>query len=72
MLAIPPALLNTMKVRVGAKVDIELEKGCLIIKPHTRPNYSLEELLDQCDETAGALPEDQAWVDSKPVGKELI
>lgn len=72
MLALPPALLNTMKVGAGANVDIEVEEGCLVIKPHTRPSYSLQELLDQCDETAGASPEDQAWVDSKPVGKELI
>lgn len=72
MLALPPALLNTMKVGAGASVDIEVEEGCLVIKPHSRPSYSLQELLDQCDETAGASPEDQAWVDSKPVGKELI
>lgn len=72
MLALPPALLNTMKVGVGASVDIEVEEGCLVIKPHTRPSYSLQELLDQCDETAGASPEDQAWLDSRPVGKELV
>ena len=72
MLALPPALLNAMKVGVGASVDIEVEEGCLIIKPNARPNYSLQELLDQCDETAGISPEDQAWVVSGPVGKELI
>ncbi len=72
MLALPPALLNTMKVGAGASVDIEVEEGCLVIKPHTRPSYSLQELLAQCDETVGNFPEDQAWVDSGPVGKELV
>ena len=72
MLALPPALLNTIKVGAGASVDIEVEKGCLIIKPMTGPSYSLQELLDQCDETAGASPEDRAWTDSGPVGKEII
>ncbi len=72
MLALPPAFLKLMKVGAGASVDIEVEEGCLIIKPHTRPSYSLQELLDQCDETAGASPEDQAWIDSGPVGNELI
>ena len=72
MLALPPALLNSMKVGAGASVDIEMDKGCLIVKPHTHPSYSLQELLDQCDETAGASPEEQAWVESGPIGKELV
>ena len=72
MLALPPAFLNLLKVGAGASVAIEVDKGCLIIKPHARPSYSLQELLDQCDEAAGASPEDQAWVDSGPVGKELV
>ena len=72
MLSLPPALLNAMKVGAGASVDIEVEEGCLIIRPHTRPSYSLQELLDQCDETTGASPEDQAWIESGPAGKELV
>jgi len=72
MLALPPALLNTMKLGAGASVEIEVDEGCLIIKPHTRPSYSLQELLEQCDETIGTSPEDKAWIDSEPVGKELI
>lgn len=72
MLSLPPALLNAMKVGAGASVEIEVEEGCLIIRPHTRPSYSLQELLDQCDETSEASLEDQAWVESGPVGKELV
>ena len=72
MLSLAPALLNAMKVGVGASVDIEVEEGCLIIRPHTHPSYSLQELLDQCDETPGASLEDQAWAESGPVGNELI
>jgi len=72
MLALPPALLNTMKIGVGTSVAIEFEKDRLIIKPHKRPSYSLKELLEQCDGIPGTSPEDQAWIDSGPVGKELV
>ena len=49
-----------MKLGAGASVEIEVDEGCLIIKPHTRPSYSLQELLEQCDETIGTSPEDKA------------
>ncbi len=38
----------------------------------TRPSYSLEELLAQCDGTAPPDEEDRAWLDSGPVGNELL
>ncbi len=37
-----------------------------------RTRYSLEELLAQCDETADFSAEDQIWIDSLPVGRELF
>ena len=72
MLAVPPALLDLLKLGVGTKVDIDVKNGRLIIEPRTRPSYSLEELLAQCDETATAPAEDHAWIDAKPVGNELL
>ena len=72
MLAVPPALLNLLQLGVGARVDIRIEDGGLVVTPRTRPRYSLEELLAQCDETAPAAAEDRAWLDAKPVGNELL
>ena len=37
MLAVPPALLDILKLGIGAKVDIAVEKGRLIIVPKARP-----------------------------------
>ena len=71
MLAVPPALLDLLKLGVGAKVDIDVENGRLIVEPKARPSYSLDELLAQCDETAPSA-EDHAWIDAKPVGNELL
>ena len=72
MLAVPPALLDVLELRAGARVNLGIEEGRLIVAPRTRPSYTLEELLAQCDETAPADDEDRAWLDAKPVGKELL
>lgn len=44
----------------------------LVTQPKARPRYSLEELLAQCDENETPGSEDRAWIDSKPVGGELL
>ncbi len=72
MLAVPPALLDLLKLGVGAKVDIGVENGRLIVEQKVRPTYTLEELLAQCDENDTPSDEDRAWADANPVGKELL
>ena len=72
MLAVPPALLDLLKPGAGAKVDIGIEDGRLIVAPRTRPSYSLDELLAQCDENAAVDDGDRAWLEAKPVGNELL
>lgn len=72
MLVIPPALLDVLRLRAGASVDIEIEKDRLIVAPMKRPSYALDELLAQCDGTAPADHGDRAWLEAKPVGNELL
>ena len=72
MLAVPRALLDLLNLGVGAKVDIGVENGRLVIEPKARPRYSLDELLAQCDENEVPSSENRAWIDAKPVGKELL
>ena len=72
MLAVPPALLDLLSLGVGAKVNIGVENGRLIVEPRKRPTYSLNELLAQCEETDAPSTEDRAWLDAKPVGNELL
>ena len=72
MLAVPPALLDLLNLRAGARVDIGIEDGRLVVAPRTGPSYSLDELLAQCDETAGPNDGDRAWLDAGPVGRELL
>ena len=72
MLAVPPALLDLLNLGVGAKVDIGVENGRLVVQPQVRPIYTLDELLAQCDQNDTPSDEDRAWIDATPVGKELL
>ena len=80
MLAVPPALLNVLQLEPGAKVGIAVESGRLVVQPRKRPRYTLQELLAQCNPTARRSKQssrrpskqDREWLNSKPVGRELI
>ena len=43
MLAVPPALLELLRPRPGAKVGLAVESGRLIVDPRTPPRYTLKE-----------------------------
>lgn len=72
MLAVPPALLDVLQLSAGAKVGLAVDNGRLVVEPKARPRYTLDELLAQCDPAAEAAPEDSEWLDSGPVGDELL
>ena len=77
MLAVPPALLELLRLQPGAKVGIAVESGRLVVKPQPRRRYTLDELLARCDpkkprSRGRAKKADQEWLNTKPVGGELI
>jgi antitoxin ChpS len=72
MLVVPPALLDILHLRPGAKVGLAVKSGRLVVEPQQRPRYTLDELLAQCDPKAPRNKEERAWLDDKPVGGELI
>ena len=75
MLAVPPALLDVLRLRAGTKVGLAVESGRLVVKPQKerkRPRYTLDELLAQCDPKAARPRKERAWLVDKPVGGELI
>ena len=80
MLAVPPALLDVLQLQSGAKVGIAIEKGRLVVEPRLRPRYTLDELLAQRNPKARRSKrssrrrskQEREWIDSKPVGGELI
>ncbi len=72
MLAVPPAMLESLGLSAGARVGMSLEAGHLTVEPNPRPRYTLEELLSRCDPSLEITDEEREWLDSSPVGNELI
>ncbi len=72
MLAVPPALLDVLHLSAGAKVSLTVDNGRLVVEPKTRPHYTLDELLAQCDPSAELTAEDRKWLDAPAVGHELL
>lgn len=72
MLAVPPALLDVLQLNAGAKVGMAVDAGRLIVEAQSRPRYTLEQLLAQCDSHAENSSDDSEWLENKPVGGELI
>jgi antitoxin ChpS len=72
MLAVPPALLEVLQLRPGAKVGLAVKGGRLVVEAQQRPRYTLEELLARCNPKASRSKQDREWLDSKPAGGELI
>lgn len=72
MLAVPPAILDMLHLQAGSTVGVGVEGGRLVVSPSPRPRYRLEELLARCDAAAEPSPEDREWLESGPVGDELL
>ena len=70
MLAVPPALLDILKLGVGAKVALAVDNGRLVIEPQTRQRYTMAQLLDASDYPETLTPEDREWVDAPAAGTE--
>jgi len=75
MLAVPPAILDLLQLKPGATVDLAVEGQRLVIQVRSKPHYTLDELLAQCDPAAPLRgedrDEDKLWIDIAPVGREL-
>ena len=71
MLAVPPAILELLNLEAGATVGLAVDGERLVIQSQTKPRYTLDELLAQCDEHARVTKKDRAWIDLAPAGREL-
>jgi antitoxin ChpS len=72
MLALPPALLDVVALSAGRHVALTVEDGRIVVAPRPRARYTMAELLAQCDADAPLSDEDREWVDTRPVGNELL
>lgn len=72
MLAVPPALLDILRLQPGNQVGIAVERGRLIVEPQNRIRHTLDELLAACKPKAVRTKEEREWFSGKPAGKELL
>jgi antitoxin ChpS len=72
MMAVPPALLEMLHLEAGQTMGIAVDGERLVLQRKPRPKYTLDDLLAQCDPNAPLNEEDREWLDSPPVGRELI
>jgi len=73
VIVIPRKILKLINLDAGAQVEMTVLDGKLMVEPKKQPRYTLTELLATCTEDNMALTdEDRAWLDAKPVGKEVL
>ena len=71
MMTVPAALLEQLHLCAGAAVCLDMQDGRLIVQS-SRPRYTVEELLEGYDPEVHRTEEDRKWLESPPVGRELI
>ena len=71
MMTVSPAVLEQLSLTAGSAVNVELQEGAIIVKP-ARKRYTAKELLEGYEPEVHRTEEDRIWLDSPPVGRELI
>ena len=72
MLPIPSALLDVLELKDTATVGLTIDSGKLVVTPSPRKRYTLDELLDRCDPSVPLSAEELEWMNTTPVGREVI
>ncbi len=69
---IPKAIASMINLEKDQTVTIEAKGGKIIITPvQEKKEYTIHELLSQCDPEAVTLDDDDKnWINAEPVGKE--
>ncbi|WP_035239952.1 AbrB/MazE/SpoVT family DNA-binding domain-containing protein [Desulfobacter vibrioformis] len=69
---IPKVIADMIQLEKDQTVTIEAKDGRIIITPiKEKKDYTLDELLSQCDPDAVILDaEDKAWLNDESAGKE--
>jgi antitoxin ChpS len=72
MFALPPVILDLLRLKAGDQVGVAVENGRLIIEPDPRPHYTLSELLAASDYSRTQPDSEREWIDAPAVGRELL
>lgn len=71
---LPKPIVESGHLELDQAVDIEVIEGRVVLSPIQKPvEYSLDELLAQCQPEAMALDdEDKKWLNDPPAGREIL
>tara|TARA_R110001592_G_scaffold66617_2_gene204568 strand:+ start:8765 stop:9022 length:258 start_codon:yes stop_codon:yes gene_type:complete len=70
---IPSTILKKLNLVEGDIIEITDDGKRIVIEPkQERPKYSLDELIQACDEKAEIPAELLDWDSAEPVGQELL
>lgn len=72
MLTIPRAVLDQLDLEAGARVELAVADGRLVVEPARRPRYTLAELLAASDYSTAPSDDDKAWVGAPATGREIL
>jgi antitoxin ChpS len=74
MLPISRDMLQQLSLTSESPVDVSVHGRRIVMQApeNTTPDYTLDQLLDMCDPNAPRSEEDALWLNSPPVGRELI
>jgi len=71
IVSIPKAIVQSLGLHVGSKLDLSINKNRIILTPIS-DELSLDELLKGSPKECFKITdEDREWIDVKPVGKEV-
>ncbi|CAM6919566.1 MULTISPECIES: AbrB/MazE/SpoVT family DNA-binding domain-containing protein [Enterobacter] len=69
-MVIPGVVMKALGVKPGQSMEARVTNNQLVLTPVTK-QYSLEELLAQCDMSAPEISEQEVWGNAKPAGDEV-
>jgi AbrB family looped-hinge helix DNA binding protein len=71
IVSIPKAIVNTLGLHVGSKLDLSIVDNRIVLTP-IEEELTLDSLLaGSPKECFSITKEDREWLDTKPVGKEI-
>lgn len=71
IVSIPKAIVQTLGLEVGSKLDLSIKDNSIVLTP-VGDTLSLEELLAGSPKKCFKVTvEDREWIDAEPIGKEV-
>lgn len=71
IISIPKAIVKTLGLTVGSKLDLSIVNNRIVLTP-VQEELTLDALLAGSPKECFALtPEDEEWVNTTPAGKEI-